>query len=309
MAQMGRVGPVNLADDGKEGGRVNLNLILTNLLYGLTLGSTLILISSGLSLTFGVMKVFSFAHGSLAMLGAYIGYSVVEMTGNFWLSFLIAPLAVGCLGLLMEYFTIRPLYGRDVLHIILLTVSLAMVFANMVIIVWGPDQCTVMLPDYFKGFVIIFGTPYPRFRLFVLFFSAAIALLIWFCITHTRWGIVVRAGMHSIETVSAFGINIQRVFTFVFAIGAALAAMAGVILGSMRVINSEMDLDILNSALIVVVIGGLGSFQGSVLGSLLIGVAEAFSAQFLPGVSKFTIWGIMVLVLLLKPEGLLKEGA
>ena len=288
---------------------MSLTLLLTNLLYGLTLGSTLILISSGLSLTFGVMKVFSFAHGSLAMLGAYIGYTVVGTTGNFWLSLLIAPLMVGCIGFLMEYFTIRPLYGRDILHIILLTVSLAMVFANLVIMVWGPDQCTVVLPDYFKGFVSVFGIPYPRFRLFVLIFSAIIALLIWISITHTRWGIVIRAGMHNIETVSAFGINIHRVFTFVFSVGAALAALAGVILGSMRAINSEMDGDILNSALIVVVIGGLGSFRGSVVGSLLIGIADAFSAQFFPGVSKFTIWGIMVLVLILKPEGLVKEGS
>jgi branched-subunit amino acid ABC-type transport system permease component len=288
---------------------VNATLVLTNLLYGLTLGAVLILISSGLSLTFGIMKVFSFAHGSLAMLGAYIGYSVIGMTGNFWLSLILAPLAVGCIGFLVEYFTIRPLYGRDVLQTILITISLGMVFANLVILVWGPDQCTMMLPDYFKGFVSIFGSPYPRFRVFVGLFSAIIAVLIWFCITHTRWGIVVRAGMHSTETVSAFGINIQRVFTFVFSIGAALAALAGVVLGSMRAINSEMDIDILNSALIVVVIGGLGSFRGSVLGSLLIGVAEAFSAQFFPGISKFTIWGIMVLVLILKPEGLLKEGA
>jgi branched-chain amino acid transport system permease protein len=288
---------------------VSLNLLLTNLLYGLTLGSTLILLSSGLSLTFGVMKVFSFAHGSLAMLGAYIGYSIIGMTGNFWLSLIAAPVAVGCIGFLMEYFTIRPLYGRDVLHIILLTVSLGMVFANLVIMVWGPDQCTMMLPEYFKGFVSVFGIPYPRFRLFVLFFSATIAVLLWLGISHTRWGIIVRAVMHSVETVSAFGINIHRVFTFVFSVGAALAALAGVILGSMRAINSEMDTDILNSALIVVVIGGLGSFQGSVLGSLLIGVADAFSAQFFPGVSKFTIWGIMVLVLILKPEGLLKEGS
>lgn len=282
-----------------------------NLLYGLTLGSTLILISSGLSLTFGVMKVFSFAHGSLAMLGAYIGYSIVQMTGNFWLAILVAPLLVGCIGFLMEYFTIRPLYGREreFLHVILLTLSLAMVFANLVIIVWGPNQCTVVLPDYFNGFVSLFGIPYPRFRLFVLVFSAVTAALIWFCISYTRWGIVIRAGMHSIETVSAFGINIHRVFTFVFSVGAALAALAGVMLGSMRAINSEMDLGILNSALIVVVIGGLGSFKGSVLGSLLIGVAEAFSAQFFPGASKFTIWGIMVLVLLLKPEGLIREGS
>jgi len=286
---------------------LDLSLLLTNLLYGITIGSALILIASGLSLTFGVMGVLNFAHGSLCMLGAYFGYTLVQLSGNFWLSLIIAPLIVAAIGILMESFTIRPLYGLNPLYQLLLTVGLAMVLANGVLLAWGGDQLSIKLPSYFKGYVQFFGLDYPRFRLFVLFFSGLIALIMWLMIKKTRWGIVIRAGMHDLETVNAFGINIYRVFTIVFAIGAALAALAGVIIGSMRAINPEMDFELLTSALLVIVIGGLGSFKGAVVGSLLLGITEAFGAQFFTGAAKFTTWALMALVLLFRPEGLLKE--
>ena len=286
---------------------MDLSLLLTNLLYGVTIGSALILIASGLSLTFGVMGVLNFAHGGLCMLGAYFGYTLVQVTGNFWLSLILAPLLVAGIGVLMEAFTIRPLYGLNPLYQLLLTVGLAMVIANAVLLVWGGDQLAINLPAYFKGYVHFLGLDYPRFRLFVLLFSAAIAAFLWVTISRTKWGIVIRAGMFDLETVNAFGINIYRVFTIVFAAGAGLAALAGVIIGSMRAINPEMDFDLLTSALLVIVIGGMGSFRGAVVGSLLLGVTDAFGAQFFTATAKFTVWVLMVLVLLFRPEGLLKE--
>lgn len=286
---------------------MDLSLLLTNLLYGITIGSALILIASGLSLTFGVMGVLNFAHGGLCMLGAYFGYTLVQVTGNFWLSLILAPLLVAGIGFLMEAFTIRPLYGLNPLYQLLLTVGLAMVIANAVLLVWGGDQLAINLPAYFKGYVHFLGLDYPRFRLFVLFFSAAIATVLWVTISRTKWGIVIRAGMHDLETVNAFGINIFRVFTVVFAAGAGLAALAGVIIGSMRAINPEMDFDLLTSALLVIVIGGMGSFRGAVVGSLLLGITDAFGAQFFTAAAKFTVWVLMVLVLLFRPQGLLKE--
>ena len=286
---------------------MDLSLLLTNLLYGVTIGSALILIASGLSLTFGVMGVLNFAHGGLCMLGVYFGYTLVQITGSFWLSLFLAPLIVAGVGVLMEAFTIRPLYGLNPLYQLLLTVGLAMVIANTVLLTWGGDQLSINLPAYFKGCVHFWGLDYPRFRLFVLLFSAAIATILWITISRTKWGIVVRAGMHDLETVNAFGINIYRVFTIVFAIGAGLAALAGVIIGSMRAINPEMDFELLTSALLVIVIGGMGSFRGAVVGSLLLGVTDAFGAQFFTGAAKFTVWVLMVLVLLFRPEGLLKE--
>ena len=286
---------------------MDLSLLLTNLLYGVTIGSALILIASGLSLTFGVMGVLNFAHGGLCMLGAYFGYTLVQVTGNFWLALIVAPLLVAGVGVLMEAFTIRPLYGLNPLYQLLLTVGLAMVIANAVLLTWGGDQLAINLPSYFKGYVHFLGLDYPRFRLFVLLFSAAIAAFLWVTISRTKWGIVIRAGMYDLETVNAFGINIYRVFTIVFAAGAGLAALAGVVIGSMRAINPEMDFDLLTSGLLVIVIGGMGSFRGAVVGSLLLGVTDAFGAQFFTAAAKFTVWVLMVLVLLFRPAGLLKE--
>lgn len=286
---------------------MDLSLLLTNLLYGITIGSALILIASGLSLTFGVMGVLNFAHGGLCMLGAYFGYTLVQVSGNFWLAFILAPLLVALLGILMERFTLRPLYGLNPLFQLLLTVGMAMIIANAVLLTWGGDQLSINLPSYFKGYLHFFGIDYPRFRLFVFLFSSTVALVIWLTISRSRWGIVIRAGMHDLETVNAFGINIYRVFTVVFAIGAGLAALAGVIIGSMRAINPEMDFELLTSALLVVVIGGMGSFRGAVAGSLLLGITDTFGAQFFTQAAKFTVWGLMVLVLLFRPEGLIQE--
>ncbi len=286
---------------------MDLSLLLPNLLYGVTIGSALILIASGLSLTFGVMGVLNFAHGGLCMLGAYFGYTFVQVTGNFWLAMILAPLVVAGISVLMETFTIRPLYGLNPLLQLLLTVGLSMVIANAVLLTWGGDSLSIALPSYFKGSVQFFGLDYPRFRLFVLLFSASLAFVLWMALKRTKWGIVIRAGMHDLETVNAFGINIYRVFTIVFAIGAGLAAVAGVVIGSMRAINPEMDFELLTSALLVVVIGGMGSFRGAVVGSLVLGVTDAFGAQFFTGAAKFTVWALMVLVLLFRPEGLLKE--
>ena len=286
---------------------MDLSLVLANLLYGVTIGSALILVASGLSLTFGVMGVLNFAHGGLCMLGAYFGYTFVQVTGNFWLALMIAPLFVAGVGILMEAFAIRPLYGLNPLYQLLLTVGLSMIIANAVLLTWGGDQRSILLPSYFKGYVHFFGLDYPRFRLFVLLFSASLALVLWITLKHTKWGMVIRAGMHDLETVNAFGINIYRVFTAVFAIGAALAALAGVIIGAMRALNPEMDFELLTSALLVIVIGGMGSFRGAVVGSLLLGITDAFGAQFSTGIAKFTVWALMVLILLFRPEGLLKE--
>jgi branched-subunit amino acid ABC-type transport system permease component len=286
---------------------MDLSLLLQNLLYGVTIGSALILIASGLSLTFGVMGVLNFAHGGLCMLGAYFGYTIVQVTGNFWLAMIVAPIIVAAISILMEVFTIRPLYGLNPLLQLLLTVGLSMVIANAAFLCWGGDSLSIKLPSYFRGSVTLWGWDYPRFRLFVLLFSASLALVLWIALKRTKWGIVIRAGMHDLETVNAFGINIYRVFTIVFAIGAGLAAIAGVVIGAMRALNPEMDFELLTSALLVVVIGGMGSFRGAVVGSLVLGVTDAFGAQFFTGAAKFTVWSLMVLVLLFRPEGLLKE--
>ncbi len=283
-------------------------VLLTNLLYGLTIASALVLISSGLSLIFGIVGVVNFAHGSFGMLGAYLGFSLVMATGSFWAALLLAPLIVTAGAIVMERLTLRPLYGLNPLYQLFLTFALSLVFSNLVLLVWGGDTVSIPTPSYLRGFVSIFGIAYPTFRLFVLVFSACLAAALWLFIGRSVWGAVLRAGLHNMEMVEAFGINTRALVTAVFAVGAGLAAVAGVVMGAMRSVNPEMDLDLITSALVVVVIGGLGSFRGAVIGSLILGTAESFGAQLLPGLAKFVVWIVMAAILLWRPEGLVKDA-
>jgi branched-subunit amino acid ABC-type transport system permease component len=287
---------------------MSFDLFFTNLLYGLTIGSALILIASSLSIIFGVMGVINFAHGSLCMLGAYFGYTLILWELNFWVALVISPLIVGALALAIEGFTLRPLYGKDPLLQFFLTYGLAMIIGNLVLYFWGADPHGIDKPISLQGPISLASIAYPKFRLFVFIFSAVLAVVLWFFISHTTWGIILRAGIHNRELVGAFGINMSTVFTFVFALGSALAALAGVILGVMRNINPSMDLDLVVGGLIAVVIGGLGSFRGAVLGALIIGLTESFGAQLWPGFAKFAVYIVMVAVLLWRPEGLIKEA-
>jgi branched-chain amino acid transport system permease protein len=286
---------------------VSFPTFLINLLYGFTIGSTLILISSSLSLIFGVMGVINLAHGAFCMLGAYFGLTLVLWTGNFWLALIIAPIIVAVIGFLMEVYTLRPLYGLDPMLQLFLTLGVNMVMSNLVLQIWGGDIRSISIPEMLKGNVLILGTVYPSFRLFVFVVTIFLVFSIWFLITQTKWGIILRAGIHNMELVDAFGINISRVFTLVFTLGCGLASVAGVIIGALHNCNINMHADLLNWGLIAVVIGGLGSFRGAVIGSLVLGVSEAFGALLVPGLAKFTIYAVMVAVLLFRPEGLLKE--
>lgn len=285
---------------------MSFEVFMTNLLYGLTIGSALILIASSLSLIFGVMGVVNFAHGSLAMLGAYLAYTLILLKFNFWLALMVSPLIVGVLGLAIEAFTLRPLYAKNPLLQFFLTYGMAMIIANVVLYAWGGDALGIDKPSSLRGPINILGVYYPKFRSFVFIFSAALAVGLWLFLTKTTWGIILRAGIHNRELVEAFGINMSRVFTLVFALGSALAAVAGVILGAMRNLNPVMDLDLVIGGLIAVVIGGLGSFRGAVLGALILGLSESFGAQLMPGFSKFTVYIVMVGILLWRPEGLVK---
>lgn len=287
---------------------MGLEALVTTLLYGLTISSALILIASGLSLIFGVVGVVNFAHGSFCMLGAYLGYALAAATGSFWGALVLAPAAVMAGAVVIERFGLRPLYGRNPLYQLLLTFALSLVFSNLVLWIWGGDTLSIAKPAYLGGFVSVAGIAYPKFRLFVLALAALLALALWLVLARTTWGAVLRAGLHNMELVEAFGIDTRRLVTAVFALGAGLAAVAGVIMGAMRNVNPEMDLDLITSALIVVVIGGLGSFRGAVAGSLILGVAESFGAQLVPGLAKFTMWIVAAAILLWRPEGLMKDA-
>jgi branched-subunit amino acid ABC-type transport system permease component len=289
---------------------MDLTTFFLNVIYGFTFGSTLILIAAGVSLIFGVMGVLNFAHGGICMLGAYMGLSLLWATGNFWLALVGAPIAVMILGFGVEFFLIRPLYGLNPLYQLFLTFGLSLVLSNVVMAIWGGDAYSLDLPRILDGSITFLGMGYPVFRIFSLIFSAFLALALWLFITRSKWGLILRAGIHSTELVGAFGINISWVYTVVFSLGAGLAAISGVIIGAMREVNPEMDGDLMLGALIVCVIGGLGSFRGAVLGSLIIGMGDAFGPYldfYVPGFATVSVYLVMVVILLLRPGGLVKE--
>jgi branched-subunit amino acid ABC-type transport system permease component len=273
-------------------------------LNGLSYGVLLFLLSVGLTLIFGMLDVVNLAHGSFYMLGAYAGLATIAATDNFWLALLAAPLAVGLIGALMERTVLRPLYARSPLDQVLLTFGFIYLFEDLVKWTWGGRIHSIPPPELFSGSVTVWGATVPSYRLFVIVFGLVMAVALWLLIERTRLGSVIRAGVFDAEMAAGLGINIPLVFTGVFAFGAALGGLSGVIAGPIQSASPPMGAGILVPALIVVVVGGLGSLKGSLVGSLIIGQAETFGKAWLPGASMLMIYVVMALIVLLRPQGL-----
>ena len=273
-------------------------------LNGLSYGVLLFLLSVGLTLIFGMLDIVNLAHGSFYMLGAYAGLALIAASGSFWLALLLAPLVVGAIGALVERSCLRPLYRRPPLDQVLLTFGFIYLFEDLVKWSWGGRIRSIPAPDLFSGSVTVFGATLPSYRLFVIAFGLAMAVALWLVIERTRLGAIVRAGVFDAEMTAGMGINIDRVFTAVFAGGTALAGLSGVIAGPIQSAYPPMGASILIPALIVVVVGGLGSLKGSLAGSLIIGQAETFGKAWLPGASMLIIYVVMALILLFRPQGL-----
>jgi branched-subunit amino acid ABC-type transport system permease component len=278
--------------------------VLGQALNGLAYGVLLFLLSVGLTLIFGMLDIVNLAHGSFYMLGAYVGLATLAATGNFWLAAIAAPVAVGGVGALVERGLLRPLYRRSPLDQVLLTFGLIYLFEDLVKWVWGGRIRSIPPPAAFSGSVRLGSVTIPSYRLFVIAFGLAVAAGLWLLIERTRLGAVIRAGVYDAEMAAGLGIDTGRVFTAVFAFGAALGGLSGVIAGPIQSAYPSMGVSILIPALIVVVVGGLGSLKGSFAGSLLIGQAETFGKAWLPGVSMVIIYLVMALVVLLRPHGL-----
>ncbi len=278
--------------------------ILRATLLGLQLGVTFALVAAGLTLIFGMMDVINFAHGALYMLGGYFGYTIATQFGSFWAALVLAPIIVGVLGAAMEKFTLRPLYGRNPLYHILLTYGLAVMIQGVVLEVWGASSQQIPRPGQFTGSITVGPVTYPTYWLFVLVVSTVILTVIWYAIENSNLGILMRASAHDTEMVNALGIDVSKVFTGVFVFGAALAALAGVLLGATRSVNPGMGAGIIIEAFVIVVIGGLGSFKGAVYAALLIGLVTAYGALVAPTLTELFLFVLMAVVLLVRPSGL-----
>jgi branched-subunit amino acid ABC-type transport system permease component len=278
--------------------------IVGQALNGLVYGALLFLLSVGLTLIFGMLDVVNLAHGSFYMLGAYAGIATLALTGNFWIAAITAPLVVGLVGALVERGLLRRLYRRSPLDQVLLTFGLIYLFEDLVKWGWGGRIRSISPPEIFAGRITFGGLTIPAYRVFVIVFGLLVAILLWLVIEKTRLGAVIRAGVYDAEMTAGLGIDIGRVFTLVFAFGAALGGLSGVIAGPIQSAYPSMGVSILIPALIVVVVGGLGSLKGSFVGSLIIGQAETLGKVWLPGVSMLMIYMVMALIVLARPQGL-----
>ncbi|MCL5266149.1 MAG: branched-chain amino acid ABC transporter permease [Chloroflexi bacterium] len=279
-------------------------------LNGMAYSLLLFLLAMGLSLIFGMMDVMNLAHGSLYMIGAYVGLFFLGWTGQFWIAVVLVPIAVGIIGIIMEASLLRPLYRRGHLDQVLLTFGLSFVFMDMVKWIWGADIRSLPAPPGLAKSAIIFGRSFPEYRLFVIVIGLILALALWAFLERTRLGAVIRAGVADKEMVSGLGINITLVFTLVFGLGAALAGLSGIIAGPVLGLYPGMDFETLIITLIVVVVGGLGTLKGSFWGAILIGQAQTFGKVLVPDFALLIVFVIMAIVLLARPSGLFgKEAA
>jgi branched-subunit amino acid ABC-type transport system permease component len=289
------------------------NVLLPQIMHGVVFGAALGLLAMGLTVVFGLLGVMNFAHGEMLLWGAYLGYTILLITDNFWLALLLAPVGVAVIGGVMEVSTLRPLYKREPLHGLILTFGLAMALRELVRPIWGKDTLTIkpnQMPDLAQGAVSILGLTYPTYRIMVFVFSVVVMLGLWLFFTRTRAGIIVRAAVQDSEMLDGLGVNVSWVFTFTFAASAALAAFAGVLLAQWYTVYPTMGVEMILVAFIVVILGGMGSIGGSVVAALLIGVVSSLLAlKFNPQRASILVFAMMILVLIWRPRGLFgKEG-
>jgi branched-chain amino acid transport system permease protein len=285
-----------------------LAVLLPQLLHGLVFGAALGLLALGLTVIFGLLGVMNFAHGELYMLGAYAGVAVIGLTQSFWIALIAAPLLVGVVGAVTEMVALRPLYRREPLYGLILTFGLALVFREAVRQIWGGDMRRILPP--FTGSTPLLGMTYPNYRLFLLAAASVLLLAIWLFFTRTRAGIVVRAAVQDAEMLDGLGVNVRRVYTLTFAASGALAALAGLLLAPVFTVYPQMGVEFILLAFIVVILGGMGSLGGSVVAAFVIGVAQSlFSLWMNPQRVAIAIFGIMIVVLIVRPRGFFgREG-
>jgi branched-chain amino acid transport system permease protein len=268
----------------------------------------LVLLAVGLSLIFGLMTVVNFAHGSLYMLGAYLGFFLIGYTKSFWLALVVAPLLVGAFGLLMERFLVRPLYGRSIDDPLLLTFGLSLVLVETVRLVWGKIGLTLDPPPSLAGAVNLGFTHFPLYRLFVIGVTAVVLVALFLFLGKTNIGLIIRAGSRDPLMVKALGFDLGRVWLLVFGIGTALAGLAGILAGPMRGVYAEMGVTIVIESFVVVVVGGMGSLLGAIVAGLVIGQVVSLTTLFAPKFAEIMVFVVMALVLLVRPSGLFGEA-
>ncbi|HZD89782.1 MAG TPA: branched-chain amino acid ABC transporter permease [Pseudolabrys sp.] len=280
--------------------------LLEQVVNGLVLGGYYLLIALGLSLIFSVGGIVNLAHGAFYALGAYVSVQFTRYLG-FGPAVVASPVAVGLLGILFERFILRRFYTADPILSLLVTFGLAMTAEQAIRIIWGAAPLSAEMPGYMKGAVILGDFWFSRYRLIMLGIVALVLVGIWLLLHKTAFGRVVRAGIQRPDMVAALGIRLQPYMTTVIVLGVAMAALAGALFAPITIVEPAMGQDIITVAFVVVVIGGLGSFWGVVIASLMVGVVRGITINYVPAAGEASIYVLMFLVLLFRPRGLLGE--
>ena len=297
-------------------------LLFEQTLNGLQYGVMLFLMAAGLTLVFGIMNLVNLAHGSLYMVGAYLAYAATQWTGSYLAGVALGLAATLLVGMLVEVVALRTLYERDHLDQVLATFGLILFFNELVAIVWGRAALYTSLPTWLQGHITLFtGSRYPGYRMVVLGVGLLVALLLWYVVTRTRLGMLIRAGASNRTMVGALGVNIKLLYTVVFGCGAALAGLAGLMAGPIYAVQPGMGELILIQVFVVIVIGGIGSIRGALVGAIIVGVVDTLGRAFLrpllatlisppaaesagPALASILIYLLMAVVLAVKPAGI-----
>lgn len=282
---------------------ISPQLFALQLMTGIALGAIYALLAIGLSLIFGMLTVVNFAHGAFFMVGAFLGVYFLGLTGNFWFSLLLVPLATGAIGMVCERFLVRPLYGRGIDYPLLLTFGLSYVLVDVMRLTFGIEGLPSSTPAALRGSVSLGFGHFPLYRLFLIGATAAIVLALWLFIEKTRYGLIIRAGSRDPEIVRVLGIDISRVWLLVFGIDTAIAGLSGLLAAPTRAVNPEMGVPILAESFVVTVVGGMGSLPGAVVAGLLVGIVFAMTSLVAPEYAELSIFVLMAVVLLIRPQG------
>ena len=287
----------------------SLSFLVTQSLNALSQAALLFFLGVGLTLIFGIMRIVNFAHGTFYMLGAFVGYSAARLSGNFWLALAVAPVAVGVLGTFFELGILRRLYRREESAFLMVTFGLALVLTDLIRLAWGPEALQLAAPAGLSGIVMVMDEPFPIYRLFLAGAGIVVAGALWQFLDRTRLGLLIRATSQNAEMVHALGTDVKLVRSAVFGIGCGLAGAGGVLAAPLLTASIGMAATMIIDAFVIVIIGGMGSFAGSVLGALLVAFVQVFGEYYLPDLALAFMYLIMLLVLVARPGGLLGKEA
>jgi branched-chain amino acid transport system permease protein len=287
---------------------LTFTLIITQILFGLALGAVYIMMASGLTIIFGLLDVVNFAHGTFYMLGAFAAYIVISLFGNFWLGLPSAIILVGLLGWVTESVLIKPLYGKDPLYPLLLTFGFSIAVTDLMRWIFGTIPKVIELPKGFAGSFMGAGIFIPKYRVFIICLTIAVLIFLWFFFKKTNLGMIIRAATRDSLMVRTLGINVPRIWTFGFALGVGLAGLGGAVNSSIVAAVPDMGVEMTVECFVVVVIGGLGSLGGAILGGLIIGQVISFVSLFASDWSNVAIFLTMLFILLVRTRGLFGEA-